>query len=42
MDKERVKHFIATMPEYWYALAIIAFFSIGFMIGDYIKYGGTP
>lgn len=25
MDKERVKHFIATMPEYWYALAIIVF-----------------
>lgn len=35
--EEQCDQHIVKMPEYWYALAIIVFFSIGFMIGDYIK-----
>jgi len=34
-------HLLKDSPEYVSALVIITFFSIGFMIGDYIKYGGT-
>jgi len=36
MDKDRIKHFIYTMPEYWYAFGIIVFFSVVFILTDYI------
>ena len=44
MDKSRIKEFFFLLrhsPEYLYALVIVAFFSIGIFIGDYIKSGGV-
>ena len=42
-EKGRIKEFFFLLrhsPEYLYALVIVAFFSIGIFIGDYIKSGG--
>jgi hypothetical protein len=42
MDKSRIKEFFILLrhsPEYLYALVIVTFFSIGILIGNYIKSG---
>jgi len=43
MDRSRVKtlfNLLRNSPEYIWALIIVTFFSIGAMIGEYIKTGG--
>ena len=43
MDRSRVKEFFILLrhsPEYLYALVIVTFFSIGMIIGEYLKNGG--
>ena len=43
-ERGRIKEFFFLLrhsPEYLYALVIVAFFSIGIFIGDYIKSGGV-
>jgi len=43
MDKDSIKHFfflVKNSPEYIYALVIVTFFSIGTIIGQYLKDGG--
>jgi ABC-type phosphate/phosphonate transport system permease subunit len=43
MDKSRIKEFFILLrhsPEYLYALVIVTFFSIGIIIGQYLKDGG--
>lgn len=43
MDKSRIKEFfflLRNSPEYLSALVIVTFFSIGILIGNYIKSGG--
>jgi len=43
MDKSRIKEFFFLLkhsPEYLYALVIVTFFSIGIIIGQYLKDGG--
>jgi ABC-type phosphate/phosphonate transport system permease subunit len=43
MDRSRVKEFFILLrhsPEYLYALVIVTFFSIGIIIGEYLKNGG--
>jgi len=42
MNKSRMKEFFILLrhsPEYLYALVIVTFFSIGILIGNYIKSG---
>jgi ABC-type phosphate/phosphonate transport system permease subunit len=43
MDRSRVKEFFILLrhsPEYLFALVIVTFFSIGIIIGEYLKDGG--
>ena len=43
MDKSRMKELfflLRNSPEYIWALIIVTFFSIGAIIGEYIKTGG--
>jgi ABC-type phosphate/phosphonate transport system permease subunit len=43
MDRSRVKEFFILLrhsPEYVFALVIVTFFSIGIIIGEYLKDGG--
>ena len=43
MDKPRIKELfflLRNSPEYLYALVIVTFFSVGIIIGQYLKDGG--
>jgi ABC-type phosphate/phosphonate transport system permease subunit len=43
MDESRVKKFFVLLrnsPEYLFALIIVTFFSLGTIIGQYLKDGG--
>jgi ABC-type phosphate/phosphonate transport system permease subunit len=43
MDRSRVKEFFVLLrhsPEYLFALVIVTFFSLGIIIGEYLKDGG--
>ena len=43
MDRSRIKEFFILLrhsPEYLFALVIVTFFSIGIIIGEYLKDGG--
>jgi len=43
MDRSNIKEFfflLRNSPEYLYALVIVTFFSIGIIIGEYLKDGG--